>query len=79
MPDFMQLVGLANRLSQGVANPMALMNNMLGNNPTFQFAMKMGQGKNIGQIQQLVRNVAHERGMDEQQLNQFLSNFGLKF
>ena len=31
------------------------------------------------QIQQIIKNVAHEKGMNEQQLNQFINQFGLKF
>ena len=60
-------------------NPQALMQQMFGNNPIFNRAMEMTRGKSPEQIQQLVRNVARSRGMDETQLNQFLNNFGLKF
>lgn len=60
-------------------NPPALMQQMFGNNPIFNRAMEMTRGKSPEQIQQLVRNVARSRGMDETQLNQFLNNFGLKF
>lgn len=66
-------------LLQNNANPMAMMNQMFGNNPIFQQVMQMTQGKNPNQIQQIIKNVAHERGMDDQQLNQFISQFGLKF
>lgn len=59
-------------------NPMAMMNNMFGNNPIMQRAMQMGQGKSPEQLQQVVRNLAQQKGMNEQQLNQFLGNFGLK-
>lgn len=66
-------------LLQNNANPMAMMNQMFGNNPIFQQVMQMTQGKNPMQIQQIIKNVAHEKGMDEQQLNQFINQFGLKF
>lgn len=66
-------------LLQNNANPMAVMNQMFGNNPIFQQVMQMTQGKNPMQIQQIIKNVAHERGMNEQQLNQFINQFGLKF
>lgn len=71
----MQLLNLL----QSNANPMALMNQMFGNNPIFQQVMQMTQGKNPMQIQQIIKNVAHEQGMNEQQLNQFINQFGLKF
>lgn len=71
----MQLLSLL----QNNANPMAMMNQMFGNNPIFQQVMQMTQGKNPMQIQQIIKNVAHERGMNDQQLNQFINQFGLKF
>lgn len=66
-------------LLQNNANPMAMMNQLFGNNPIFQQVMQMTQGKNPMQIQQIIKNVAHEKGMNEQQLNQFINQFGLKF
>lgn len=39
-------------LLQNNANPMAMMNQMFGNNPIFQQVMQMTQGKNPMQIQQ---------------------------
>lgn len=66
------------QMLQSSNNPMALMQNMLGGNPLFQRAMQMGQGKSPEQLQQVVKNLAQQRGMNEQQLNQFLSQFGLR-
>lgn len=66
-------------LLQNNTNPMGLMNQMFGSNPIYQQVMQMTQGKNPNQIQQIIKNVAHEKGMNEQQLNQFISQFGLKF
>lgn len=60
-------------------NPQALMQQMFGNSPVYNRVMEMTRDKSPEQIQQLVRNVARSRGMDEMQLNQFLNNFGLKF
>lgn len=71
----MQLLSLL----QNNANPMGLMNQMFGSNPIYQQVMQMTQGKNPNQIQQIIKNVAHERGMNDQQLNQFINQFGLKF
>lgn len=73
-PQIMQMVNMV----QNGGNPMALMQSMFGNNPAFNMAMNMAQGKSPQQIQQIVRNIAKERGMDDNQLNQFLSQFGLK-
>lgn len=71
----MQLLNLL----QNNANPMGLMNQMFGSNPIYQQVMQMTQGKNPNQIQQIIKNIAHERGMNDQQLNQFINQFGLKF
>lgn len=74
----MQMMQLMGQL-QSSNNPMALLQNMFGNNnPMLQRAMQMGQGKTPEQLQQTVRNLAQQRGMDETQLNQFLSQFGLR-
>ena len=75
LPNPMQLMGMM----QNSGNPMVLMQNMLGNNPVFQQVMRMTQGKNPAEIQQIVRNIANQQGMNEQQLNQFISQFGLRF
>ena len=73
-PQIMQLLNIAR--SNG--NPMMWMQNMFGDNPVFQKVMAMGQGKNPTQLQEVVRNIAHEQGMSDEQLNAFISNFGLK-
>ena len=70
----MQLLNLL----QNNENPMGLMNQMFGSNPIYQQVMQMTQGKNPNQIQQIIKNVAHE-SMNDQQLNQFINQFGLKF
>ena len=58
----MQLLSLL----QNNTNPMGLMNQMFGSNPIYQQVMQMTQGKNPNQIQQIIKNVAHERGMNDQ-------------
>lgn len=73
----MQMMQLMGQL-QSSTNPMALIQNMFGDNPIMQRAMQMGQGKSPEQMQQIVRNLAQQKGMNEQQLNQFLSQYGLK-
>ena len=59
-------------------NPMALMQNMFGNNPLMQRAMMMGQGKSPEQLQQIARNLAQQRGISPEQFNMMMSNFGLR-
>lgn len=55
------------------------MQQMFGNSPVYNRVMEMTRNKSPEQIQQLVRNVAKARGMDEAQLKQFIGQFGLKF
>lgn len=69
-----QLMGIL----QNSNNPMAVMQNMFGNDPIMQRAMQMAQGKSPEQLQQTVRNLAQQRGLSTDQLNQFLSQYGLK-
>lgn len=74
-PQMMQqLMGML----QNSNNPMAVMQNMFGNDPIMQRAMQMAQGKSPEQLQQTVRNLAQQKGMSTDQLNQFLSQYGLK-
>lgn len=73
----MQMMQLMGQL-QSSSNPMSLMQNMFGNDPIMQRAIQMGQGKSPEQLQQTVRNLARQKGMSDAQLNQFLSQFGLK-
>ena len=49
-----------------------------GNNPLFQRAIQMTQGKSEEEIKQIVLNVAQERGIDKNKLNTMLSQFGYK-
>lgn len=71
----MQLI----QMMSGNPNPQALMQQMFGGNPVFNRAMEMSKGKSPAQMQQMIRNVAKARGMDDVQLNQFVGQFGLKF
>lgn len=60
-------------------NPMGMLQQMYGNDPIFSQAMRMAQGKSPQELQQIVRNVAHEKGMSDNDLNSFISQFGLRF
>lgn len=71
----MQLI----QMMSGNPNPQALMQQMFAGNPVFSRAMEMSKGKSPEQMQQMIRNVAKARGMDDAQLNQFVGQFGLKF
>lgn len=57
---------------------MGLMQQFAGQNQLMSRAMQMGQGKSPEQIQNIVRNLAKQKGMNDEQLNQFLNQFGLK-
>lgn len=63
---------------QNNPNPMAMLQQMAGSDPVMQRTMQMIQGKSPEQIQQTIRNIAHTNGMSEQQLQQFVSQFGLR-
>lgn len=63
---------------QNNSNPMAMIQQMAGNDPVMQRTMQMAQGKSPEQIQQIIRNIANTNGMSEQQLQQFVSQFGLR-
>ena len=54
------------------------MQKMLGNNPLFGRAMEMAQGKSPEQLKETIMNLAQQRGIDPQQAQQLLSQFGFK-
>lgn len=66
------------QMVQSANNPMAMLQQVMGNNPMLQRAMQMGQGKSTDQLQEIVKNLAHQRGMSDEQLNQFVGQFGVK-
>lgn len=57
---------------------MGMMQQQFGNNPMFQRAMQMTQGKSEAQVKEIVKNIATQRGMDINQLNQMLNQMGMK-
>lgn len=59
-------------------NPMGLMQSMLGNNPAFVRAMQMAKGKNPEQLRATVMNLAQQRGIDINQLQSMVNQFGIK-
>lgn len=62
---------------QNSGNPMQMLMQMAQQNPMMGRAMQMGKGKNEVQLKETVRNLAKQRGMSDEQLQQMLSNFGL--
>lgn len=60
-------------------NPMMMMQQMLGGNPMFQQAMQMAQGKSQNEMFGVAQNIAKQKNIDENQLKQMASQFGLKF
>lgn len=66
----LQLIGML----QNANNPMALMQQMFGNNPQFNQVMQIIQGKTPQQLEQYTRNLAKSQNID---LNQLAGQFGL--
>ena len=56
IPQFQQYQPLIQTL-QNSANPMAILQQKFGNNPAFQQAMKVANGKSPEEIQQFVSNM----------------------
>lgn len=65
------------QMLQSSNNPMMMLTQMSQQNPIMGRAMQMGQGKNEVQMKNTVRNLAKQRGMSDEQLQQFVGNFGL--
>lgn len=59
-------------------NPMMFLQQRYGNTPEFQKTMQMMQGKNPQQVQQVVMNLAQQRGVDINQLRQMAQSLGLR-
>lgn len=55
-----------------------MMQQMFGNDPTFNRAMQMSQGKSPQEIEQVMSNLCQQRGVDYNQFKQTLSQLGLK-
>lgn len=61
-------------------NPIAIFQQMAGNDPRFNFFQQLiyennGRLKNQGQIEQIAKNMAKQNGFD---LNKFFNQFGIK-
>lgn len=60
---------------QNSNNPMAMLSQVMGNNPQFSQAMGMLQNKTPQQMEQYVRNMYANQGID---INQVANQFGLR-
>lgn len=67
----LQLIGML----QNSNNPMAVLQQLLGNNPQFKQVMQIANGKSPQELEQYVRNLAQGQNID---LKQLASQFGLK-
>ena len=67
----MQLISML----QNSNNPMAVLQQLLGNNPQFKQVMQIANGKSPQELEQYVRNLYQSQGLD---INQKASQFGLK-
>ena len=72
----MEMMQALNRL-RNQPNPLGVMQAMYGNNPQFQQAMNMAQGKTPEQLQQTAMNLAKTKGVDFQELLKMFQNAGL--
>jgi len=72
--DLMQIMQMLNQSN----NPSGIMQGMFGNNPLMLRALEMGKGKSEEELKQIVMNMAQNRGMNQEQLSGFLSQFGLR-
>ena len=73
----MQMMQAFNQLRQ-MQKPQTAMQHMFGNDPKFQQAMKMAQGKTPDQLKETALNLAKTQGIDPKQIMGVLSNFGIK-
>lgn len=75
-----QLGGQQNESNANDASiqPTPAMQHMFGNDPKFQQAMKMAQGKTPDQLKETALNLAKTQGIDPKQIMGVLSNFGIK-
>lgn len=63
------------QMLQNSGNPSAMMQQMFGNNPMFQRAQSMLQGKSHRAQMKILENMCKQRGMD---LNQLKQMFGIQ-
>ena len=67
MMQVMQMMG-------NMQNPQQMMQGMLQNNPLFQRAQQMAQGKSEQELEQVARNLCQQRGVDFEAMKQQFQN-----
>lgn len=72
----MQAMQMLNQLRSN-PNPMGMMQQMCGQDPMFQQALGMAQGKSPQEIQQTVINLAKTKGIPTDVLQGFMQQFGI--
>lgn len=72
-----QMFDMFRQMSGGGQNPQVAMAQMFGNNPNYQRAMQMIQGKSPQELQQVAVNLAGQRGISREQMQQMMSQFGI--
>lgn len=66
---------MALQMARGGQNPMAMLENLAGQNPQMAQAMRLIQGKSPEQLRSVASNMAKERGID---LDQMAQGMGLR-
>lgn len=63
------------QMLSNASNPMAMMQQMFGNNPQFQQVMQIAQNKSPQELEQYTRNLCKTQGVD---INNIANMFGIK-
>lgn len=64
----------AMQMMHNMQNPQQMMQGMLQNNPLFQRAQQMAQGKSEQELEQVARNLCQQRGVDFEAMKQQFQN-----
>ena len=76
MQNPMQMLQILNQIKSS-PNPEVAMQNMFNGNPVYSRVMEMTKGKNQDEIKQIVKNLAKEKGIDMNQMQQMANMFGI--
>ena len=60
----------AMQMMRNMQNPQQIMQGMFQNNPLFQRAQQMAQGKSEQELEQVARNLCQQRGVDFETMKQ---------
>lgn len=63
------------QMLSNVNNPMAIIQQMFGNNPQFQKVMQVAQGKTPQELEQYARNLCKSQGIDINNILKMFSNY----